>query len=302
MATIGSGLASFGQSIAGAMDEYHQRHVAADQAEAIARLLGNIGIDEQGTLTRLNKMDGKKQEGVRPVIAPEALELFTSRIGRKREGARGAQEALMRIAGSVISRQLGQDPLDQAAKASLIQSRQSRTKLTDVQIGQALGLIPKVQQPPTGGQVMAEQRAQRRERFTQRKEILDSLYHKNKFLDPEMFLDDSAIKYGKSGMFGFKETKPNEATHVQVENEVFGVKEFKRFREKAEKWKELGKAPAPQITAPPGAMQDLIANPTPEMKAFFDTKYGKGSADTVLNAVQPKAESTPEPEEEENGE
>jgi hypothetical protein len=98
MPTIGQGIASFGDSIAGAMDDYHKKHVAYDQAEQLATALSRIGINEQGTLMPIDLDGGTgKKSGVVPVIDPKALELFKAKTGREREHATGAMEALSRI-------------------------------------------------------------------------------------------------------------------------------------------------------------------------------------------------------------
>lgn len=318
-------LSNFGQSVGSgigdAMEEYHKRHLRYDQALGVANSLSQIGIDEKGNLVRVGGegTDGQKTKAT-PIIDPKALELFTARGQSERDKAVGGLEALNRLglhltgsaAEALMKARIGETGLAGQEKQARIAASTSRAKLTDVQIAQQLGLIPKTQQPPTGGQIMAEQRAQRKERMNERKAILDELHvgqgDKAQFIDPELLLDDSAIQYVTKGkLYGVNQVEKDKATHVQIEDgPMLSVKEFNRLRTKAQRWQELGKAQQPAPTIRPEDAQKLIQNPTPEMKALFDKAYGQqGLADTVLNAQQPAKTEPPPAEEadttEENG-
>jgi len=103
MATIGSGISSFADSIAMAMGDYHKKHVAYDQADQLAQALSRIGVSEQGKLVQLNDETGKAKKDVVPVIDSEAYDRFRTNVASKREAAAEGMNALSRIGLSTLA-------------------------------------------------------------------------------------------------------------------------------------------------------------------------------------------------------
>lgn len=284
-------LTGFGQDVgegfSSAIEQYRKRHEELQKFDTDFEQMANVP-------------DPKDPTGKKMFIDPKSYERIKMLTEKQRYGEEQKMIEAYKFASVV---QMNQQKLHEAvlkpqAETARIESTKSRTKLTDVQIAQQLGLIPKPQQPPTGGQIAVEQRSQRKERLTERNDIEARLFTQlpKNMKDPEILLDDSSISYGTKSWKGFtKADDPAKATHVQFEDGTqMTAKKFQRLRKEAEKWRELGKAPAQSLNVPPQASQLLLQNPTPQMKAFFDQKYGKGAADTVINATQPaKQESAP---------
>lgn len=313
MATdIGSGLASFGNNLAEGMLQYHKEEEKKRQDIAL--------VD---ALSRLQLPDPSNPEKTIPVFSKQAQDAWNMMSASEKGKQSGAQAAIGRLLATSqlailksaqearVKAQIGETGLAGEKKKADIALKESRKKKTDVEIAQQMGLLPKIEQPPTGGQIMAEQARQRKERFAERKSILDELHtgtgDKQQFLDPELLLDQSAIKYGtmtKNKVLGVPTGSESftpvddasKATHVQIEDgPLLKTKEFNRLQAKAKRWQDLGK-PAPQINAPAGAIQILLQDPSPTKKALFDSHFGKGAADTIIAAQRPSPTTTSAPE------
>jgi hypothetical protein len=99
---IGQGLASMGNDIADAMQQYHKEHEQYDQALSTADALSRLGITNDGHITPAVDAQGKSIQGVTPIIDSKAVDLFKTNVGSKRSEARGALQALARIGISQI--------------------------------------------------------------------------------------------------------------------------------------------------------------------------------------------------------
>ncbi len=102
---IGQGLASFGNNIADAMDEYHKRHQAYDQQMSIAQALSQVGITPDGQITSVAAGEQSGQK-VKPVIDPKALEMFQARNQHERDLNLGALHALGQVGSTFLQHQI----------------------------------------------------------------------------------------------------------------------------------------------------------------------------------------------------
>lgn len=291
---------SFGKNMSNGIGDayqiYHQQQEKLHYSDALMNELNK-------TVASTDPKTGKPNM----VIPDDQYQEYLHHSGKERAMLAGVKLGSMQMLGQM--QKSAREAVKSTAQVGLANARtgnvQARTAETQVDIAQKLGLIPKAQAAalaPTGGQIMMEQRQQRKERFKQRQDIAATIANEKPFSgkgfinDPEMLLDKNAISYkAKTGMLGgFGDVAPDKATHVQLEDgPIFTAKQFHRLQQRATEWKALSQAPAPQVNAPPKAMQMLIQNPNAQMKAFFDQRFGKGAADTVIAATQPSA--TPEP-------
>jgi sulfur carrier protein ThiS len=314
-------LSGMGNDIARGMMYYHQQHVQYDQQRQLADALSRIGISPQGSIVPIQQDEkgNPVDKTIRPIIDPKSLELFQARNQRERVAAIGGLNALNRLGTQLIGKAMTQALSDQGLTGQLkqqrIQQSQSRTELNQAQLGKVLGLIPPTQPMPTGGQVLAEQRSLRKERFSQRKAIADNLLTQ-KVVDPEMLLGGVRFQMPKSG-FHIQEgpivdgavdkngniVPPPDATHAVLDDGTkIPLPQFKRLYPQAQQWKNLG-TNLPSIKAPPPHdIQMLLADPTDQKKALFDQVYGNGAADLVISAQgkaatqQPAAQTQPDTE------
>lgn len=97
---IGTGLASFGQSIAEAGNEYHKQHVAYDQQLQLAQALSRIGISQNGQITTIDPEN--KDKSITPIIDKKAYEQFVTTSASGRERAKGSLEAINRIGANLL--------------------------------------------------------------------------------------------------------------------------------------------------------------------------------------------------------
>lgn len=299
-------LSNFGKEVGGgfesAIAQYKKRHDELQKFDADFEQMANVA-------------DPKDPTGEKKFIDPKSYERIKMLTDKQRYGEEQKMIEAYKFASVVgmnaqklkeASLKPKAEEVNIEAKKAQTKATQSRKKLTDVQIAQNLGLIPKPQQPPTGGQIAADQRSQRKERMAERADIESRIITSSnkQIVDPEMLLNDEAISYGTKGMLGFKKADdPEKATHVQIEDGPLMTKQkFSRLRKEAEKWRELGKSPDQIPNVPPQASQLLISNPTPEIRAFFDQKYGKGASDTILKAVQPSKQKASAPDTEDDSE
>jgi hypothetical protein len=330
---IGTGLASMGDSIADAMQQYHKQHVAYDQAASVADALSRIGINDQGVLTPLVGADGKPIQGVHQVLDQKAVDLFKTNASDKRAQAQGALQALSRIGLTTASRlisQAGSQPVVQA-RTDLMRARTAnvgqRTLKTQIDIAQQLGLIPKVAPPPTGGQIRNYQIGQQKLAIAQQTKLEKQLAAQN-INDPSSLLDAQNWQYGTmqkgainrytGGIAGSAQPSfvpnadPNDYVRIPGVRNPIPVNQALSLQKKAVQWQGYAKAAEQKpidINAPDQSIQRLLANPTPQMKAMFDQVHGAGAADIVINAqgvkdpnAQPTPAPTPEPPEDTSGE
>lgn len=299
-----AGISGAGNDIARAMLYYHAQHQAYDQQYQIANALSRLGVSQDGTIVPI-QMDEKGKpidKTIKPIIDPKALEPYQARNQQERVRSIGALHALSEIGQRQINRVLSQTLSDTGLTGQLKQERilqsQSRTKLNNAQLGKVLGLIPTQQPLPTGGQILAEQRSLRKERFNQRKTIADNLLNQ-KVTDPQMLLGGLQFNVPKPGkLYGMNDefvdpemddkgnlVIPKGAKEVQLDDGTkIPIKTFNRLYPQAQKWKMLG-ADMPSIKAPPPHdIQTLLADPSDQKKAYFDQVYGQGAADLVISA------------------
>src|SRR5215471_1200384 len=141
-------LSGLGDDIARAMQQYHQQHQMYDQQYGISDALSRLGVNQQGVIVPIQLDEKGKQldKTVRPIIDPQALQMFQARTANDRARATGALHAINDLGTKQINRILQQTLQDQGLtgrlKAQRIKQSQSRTTLTDLQILQALGMIP----------------------------------------------------------------------------------------------------------------------------------------------------------------
>ena len=349
MPTLGSGIASagedIGRGIAFQMQQYHKEHVAYDEAYGIAEALSRIGVDQQGRVVQIQPdAQGKVDKSLTPAIDPKALERFKTFNRQNAAEARGALNALSGIGRlyiqGAIRQSVGESGLAGQLKQARIEQSQARTTLTNTQTAQALGLLPPKVNAPTGGQIMANQRAQWKDLESQRTKI-ENVFSKYTpaIPDPNALLDQSQWTYGTKGTKGgldvpvvgkvggqqnvFLPTANNTekgATHIQIPGVArpLPIDQARSLQKRAQEWQKLGtdvetlknqqkvfsqlwNLLTPQQQAAKAGL--LLSNPTPQMKAFFDQKFGAGAADTVINAQSKVApNSTPQPSTEESAE
>jgi hypothetical protein len=288
---------------------YHQQHVRYDQQYGVADALSRLGVSKEGTIVPIQQdQNGKPDKSIQPIIDPKALQLFQARTQSERIRASGALDALNRIGAKQLERALS-DPqgLTDALKGQRIQQSVSRTNLNNAQLGKVLGLIPPTQQLPTGGQILAEQRSLRKERFTQRGKLYD-FFTNNGINDPQMLLGGFQVNvpvpgkiYGTNPNFidATVDDKgnvviPKGATEVKLDDGTkLSIKQFNRLYPQAQKWQQLGTNLPAIKTPPPHDVQMLLQDPSDQKKAYFDQVYGHGASDLVISAQGKAAAAQP---------
>lgn len=123
---IGQGLASFGQSILQAGNEYHKQHVAYDEQFQLAQALSRLGINQQGQITPIDPEN--KDKSIQPIIDPKALQMFTANNAQQRAKVQGSLEAINRIAAHGIAQVIG--PMGQERlKAAQLENQRYPTEV-----------------------------------------------------------------------------------------------------------------------------------------------------------------------------
>lgn len=323
-ASWNAALTGLGNDWANAMNQYHKEHQAYDDAASMADALSRVGIDKQGRLTPIMDETGKKRADVTQVIDPKALQLFQANTAQGRAKAQGALEVLTRLgiqqAARVQAGSIG-GPKQELLNQRILQTR-ANTRYRNVATAQLLNLLPpKPAAVPTGNAILANQRALIKSAETGQKRIEDK-FAARWYPDPSVFVDPTEWKYGVEktthGLFGsgkkttYEPTDPESATHVQIAPGKWIPKaDATELAPQVAKWRELGnQAEALKkqtedmsqkwMTLPENkraaAAQFLLQNPTPQMKGFFDQRFGQGAADAVINAAaQAKPQPTPTP-------
>jgi hypothetical protein len=267
----------------------------------------------------------------KPFIADKDWQEYHHHSDKQRAVLGGIMIGGMKVLGQ--AQKSAQDVVTSQTKKQLMEARtrnvDTRTDQTKIAIRQALGLIPKPQQPPTAGQIMLHQRSQYRAMVDQQKaaqtqrDKIETMFSKNHQIeDPSTLLNQQDWQYGtKKDVKNFigNVTEPNKflptgpdqpaADYVKVPGLPKPIPTDQAFslQKKAIQWQQLGDVAStkptmpPPITAPPDKMQMLLTNPTPQNKAYFDQVYGQGAADTVIGAqgikdpnTQPAPAATPE--------
>lgn len=324
---------AIGNSIADAMIEYHKEHQHHDRmygaVDALSRI---IYVDKNTGRPAINPMTDESGKPInKDLVSPfntkllEQYKNFNRREAARQEGGMDAIGKLLGGLGQQAMKQREEYPVQvgsqtiMAPAAAAVRAGVEREKMI-------LRMLPKQAQAPTGGQLLAEQRAQRNFILKQQKEIGDRLLIQSaggqNITDPNLLLDDANIAYGSPGkLYGFTVKPADQSTHALIRGGKddgsdlqVPIKQFKRLRGEAEKWRDLG-AQAEALTQQQAtfnqawgglnptqqqvASQKLLGNPTPQMKAFFDQKFGAGASDILINAAgKAKPSSTPEPESE----
>jgi len=304
------GISSFGNDIQRAMMYYHQQHVQYDQQMQLATALSRLGINQQGAIVPMATDEKGKplDKNIRQIIDPQALQMFQAGNQQQRVQATGALNALNRVLMQQVGRGIGNAMLMQRPDVQArIEGQQATTRYRNLQAANLMGLLPKPTVLPTGGQILAEQRAQRREAAEQRDNIATTLFNSN-IPDPQMLLQ--GVQFQQRGTFGrttnldSSQDKsgnwivPPNADQVLLDNDkTLPIKTFNRLYPQAQQWRELGR-PAPKTILPnnPRDIGALLTNPSDRNRAIFDGIYGPGSADAVINAqTKASAAATPSP-------
>jgi hypothetical protein len=264
----------------------------------------------------------------KPFIADKDWQEYHHHSDKQRAVLGGIMIGGMKVLGQ--AQKSAQDVVTSQTKKQLMEARtrnvDTRTDQTKIAIRQALGLIPKPQQPPTAGQIMLHQRSQYRAMVDQQKmaqtqrDKIETMFSKNHQIeDPSVLLNQQNWQYGtRKDIKDWKgETKePNKfiptdpkqplADFVRIPGLEKPLPTDVAFslQKKAIQWQQLGNVAStkptmpPPIVAPPDDMQILLSNPTPQVKAHFDSHYGQGAADTVIGAQgvkDPNSQPAPEP-------
>lgn len=342
--TIGSGLSDAGDAIAGLMDRYHREHQAYDQQLAIAQELSQLAVNDKGNIVRIDP--NIKDKTLEPIIAPGALEQFTAGTHVKRSEAIGKLKILNDVGeflvrhqiSSAIQSKMGETGLTGDVKRQQIETSKARKTLTEAQTAKTLGLLPDVPKAPTGGQIIAEQRAQRKMLLGQQAKVADRLINQKvgdqNITDPNLLLDDKNIDFGYQDWRGNFVSKPRGDQNARLArikggkddgtDLVMPWRQFDRLRKSADEWQALGKkanelqtnhgvfnqawgsiSPQQQQVAVQklnGLTPDSKDLPVEVRKALFDRRFGAGAADTLLSTTGKTAPSaTPEPEPDTSG-
>lgn len=311
-----------GRGLSEAIKEYKQRQDAIERSD--------MAIDYFHQ--QVNPGTGK------PFIADKDWQEYHHHSDKQRAVLGGIMIGGMKVLGQ--AQKSAQDVVTSQTKKQLMEARtrnvDTRTDQTKIAIRQALGLIPKPQQPPTAGQIMLHQRSQYRAQVDQQKmaqtqrDKIETMFSKNHQIeDPSILLNQKDWQYGtrQDVKHLFKSTDPNVwmpttkdqplADYVKIPGLPKPIPTDQAFslQKKAIQWQQLGDVAATKpvmplpIVAPPDDMQILLSNPTPQVKAHFDKHYGAGAADTVIGAQgvkdpnsQPAPAPTPEQPEDTSGE
>ena len=310
--------------------QYHQEHQKYDAAFAHADALSRIGIDKNSGAPVMIQFDEKgkpiNSDNVLTFGNPKAIEAYKNFNRRNAAYNAGVLDVYSRLMGNaILKNQAG------ALNPGGAALQTARTRNVNARTAQLLGLLPpKPAPPPTGGQIMAEQRSLRKEAEKGQKNIEDKLAKIYGIVDPSVFVDPTGWEYGTQkttggGFLGGNEktvfapnadNNPANATHVRIQGQTFPLAEANVIQGQAAKWKAFGddaeklkKSVSTKWTGlspdkQSAAIQFLLQNPTPEMRTAFDeATKSPGLSDLIINAqsrVKPQPESTPAPEPEDS--
>jgi len=279
MATIGSGISSFADSIAMAMGDYHKKHVAYDQADQLAAALSRIGITEQGKLTPLNDETGKAKKDVVAVVDPKAYDLFRTNIASKREAAGEAMNAISRIGLHAIAQGAGPVGAERLSQERMQSELLRRT--VDQPIAGRLGSGELIANTPQGAHVVgggsrgaatltaeegrmtrfnAQQALRARKELA--KQFTDPISKENRVDDFLNALPEAGTVNDKGEFIPLKKGQVG-GTHVRLgDSEPMDFAEFKRKRALASQYQKLGAIAYGGLTG--GAQEAPVQVQTPE--------------------------------------